>query len=332
MSPAICVGAVILNWNRSADTIRAVRSLTRLATPRLAIVVVDNGSQPDDLAALRAGCDGAFVIANGANHGFARAVNIGARAAFEAGADHILLLNNDAYFEPGTPALAMCVAALEADPTLGAVGPTIVDDDLQRTIQSAGMRFTAAFPVPIGLGRGRVYDPAATYGRPTYLMGSCLLVRGRTFVDVGGLDADYFFFGEDIQLSLAIRARGQHEAVLGDTYIVHRKSSSVREGSWRYAYTAIRANLLFLKKNARWYDWPTAAPCMFAISLALCVRSATSWGGAGPVPVLRAWQHSLQGRYGGFDGTWPDRYETIDFKDVWKRSGGDARARAKMAG
>lgn len=69
-------------------------------------------------------------------------------------------------------------------------------------------------------------------------MGSCLLIRGRTLVDVRGLDADSLFFTEEL-----------------------------------------------------------------AISGALCVRSATPWGGAGPVPVLRAWRHFLQGRYGGFDGT-----------------------------
>ena len=71
-------------------------------------------------------------------------------------------------------------------------------------------------------------------------MGSCLLIRRRTLVDVRGLDADSLFFTEEL-----------------------------------------------------------------AISGALCVRSATSWGGAGPVP--------------------------IDFAAIWERNGGDARPRAKTA-
>ena len=229
-----------------------------------------------------------------------------------------MLFNNDAFFDPDIPALERCVDALEADATLGAVGPIVVNDDAERTVQSAGMFFSLWFPVPIGIGRGRPIETLSKIRAVSYLMGSCLLVRGEAFASIGGLDSDYFFFGEDIQASYALRRHGYRERLLSDVSIVHNKSSSVREGSERYAYTALRANLLIVRKNAAWYHLPTATLTMLAISAALCVRSSTSWRGAGPLPVIRAWSDFFRGRLGGLDGAWPPGFEPIDFEQLWR--------------
>jgi len=314
------VGAIILNWNRSDDTIRAIGSLRRTTGARLFIIVVDNGSKGEDVHRIRTAFPDVTIVENHVNHGFARGVNIGAAIAISAGAEHILLLNNDAFFSTESPALEACVDALESDLTIGAVGPVIVDDDYARTIQSAGLFFSMWFPVPIGNARGRTFEQAARFRKPSYLMGSCLLIRAETFASIGGLDPQYFFFGEDIDLSFRLRRCGQHERLLTNVFIVHRKSSSVREGSSRYAYTALRANLLLVKRNAAWYHLPTAIATLLGISIALCIRSATSWRSAGPAPVLRAWKHFFQNRLGGLDGYWALGYTPIDFERLWRES------------
>jgi GT2 family glycosyltransferase len=86
---------LILTWNRRDDVLRCVASLPRLAYPNVTPVVIDNASQDDTVAALRARHPELTILENRANLGYAGGNNVGIRWALERGADYVQLINSD---------------------------------------------------------------------------------------------------------------------------------------------------------------------------------------------------------------------------------------------
>jgi GT2 family glycosyltransferase len=169
-------------------------------------------------------------------------------------------------------------------------------------------------PAPIHIGKGSLLRGFHAKGKPTYLQGSCLLIRASAFEATGGLDPDFFLYGDDIDFMIRLRKKGFSERLNANTYVLHEKSSATGEYSPRYIYTALRSNLIVLRKHARWYHWPTALPATLAISLVLVARSSARKKPGGLNAVARAWRDFISGRWGGYDGTWPpnDEWRVIE--------------------
>jgi len=305
------VAAIILNWNGSRDSIRAIRSLQQSTYPALQIILVDNGSATRDVAAIRASYPGIVVIRLAENQGFGRAVNLAAAAAFRHGAEHLLLFNNDALIPTGVPVIERLVDRLSASDLIGAVGPIIVDNDDRKTVQAAGIALRTWFPVPRGVGKGLPYEIAcARTFAFDFLQGSCLLVRGSAFIDINGFDPDFFFYADDADLMLRLKRAGYRASLASDVHVVHRKARSIGRGSENEAYTLIRSTLIYLKKHARWYELPSAAFTMAVISI---VYAGVTRGRLRLAPIRRAWSDFFAGRWGGFNGAWAAGYAAPDF-------------------
>ena len=120
------VGVVVLNYAGADLTLRCLETVLRSEWPEesLEVVVVDNDSS-DGVAERARVMERVRVVAAGTNLGFAGGCNLGIRSLGTV--DHVALLNNDATVEPGW--LAPLVAALEADPGLGAACPKILFAD-----------------------------------------------------------------------------------------------------------------------------------------------------------------------------------------------------------
>jgi len=65
--------------------------------------------------------------------------------------------------------------------------------------------------------------PLDADGQPSYLSGCCLVVRRRTFEEVGGFDERFFMYGEDVDLSWRLRMVGRLERI-ADARYVHDQS------------------------------------------------------------------------------------------------------------
>jgi hypothetical protein len=120
--PVPRVRLVVLNYNGGDLLARCVDHLERLDWPedRLEIVVVDNAS-PDGSADLVADRPRVTLLRSPANHGFP-ANNLALRDLGDV--DYVGLINNDAFTSRGY--LQPLVAALEADPRVGAACPKIL--------------------------------------------------------------------------------------------------------------------------------------------------------------------------------------------------------------
>ena len=112
------VAAVVLNWNQSRLTLDCVATLRKSERLCDRIIVVDNGSRPEQLRILvdvRTATDITFLPLP-ANRGFAGGMNAGVREAVRLGANYVWLVNNDAFPEPNC--LTRLLAVMEADTTL----------------------------------------------------------------------------------------------------------------------------------------------------------------------------------------------------------------------
>lgn len=209
---AATLAIVIVSFNVRDDLDRCLRSLPAacggLSTT---VVVVDNGSQDGTPAMLRAAWPQVALIEAGGNLGFARANNAGIRATRS---ELVLLLNPDTVSPPAS--LERLVQRLRAHPEAAAMGPRLVDASgapelsfgwsmsplgelRQKTINGLGR---------LGI-RGALDRALTTPAVHDWVSGACLLAWRADLEAVGLLDERYFMYTEDVDLCLALRARGR---------------------------------------------------------------------------------------------------------------------------
>jgi GT2 family glycosyltransferase len=229
------VTVVIVNYETRDDTIACVASVLEHAG-RLEeqVVVVDNGSRDGSAAALRAAHPGIDVIEAGENLGFARAVN---RGVSIARGEFVLLLNPDAVMlENSLPRL---IAFARENPQYGIVGGRTLREDLTLepsscwgapTLWSLSMYATMLSTV---FRRSRLFDPESlgSWRRDTIrevpiITGCLLLIRRDDFVELGGMDEDFFLYGEDAEFSMRAAARGMARVVYPPAAIIHTVGGS----------------------------------------------------------------------------------------------------------
>jgi GT2 family glycosyltransferase len=202
------LAAVVVTWEGGTATDRCVDSLRAQDRPPDEVIVVDNASGAPERARLRAGVGthaGVRLLLLDDNRQFAGGLNAGARAALAAGADRLLLLNNDTVLAPD--ALGRLVAALDGMPGAGIAGPRVVDLRQPERVLSAGERHSLPLLcVPRTLLRYR--RPATGPYRVTGIMGCAMLVTRACFEAVGGFSEEIAVYYEDVDFCLSAQARG----------------------------------------------------------------------------------------------------------------------------
>jgi N-acetylglucosaminyl-diphospho-decaprenol L-rhamnosyltransferase len=168
-------------------------------------IVVDNAC-PERSYEVVEGLPGVQVVHMPMNGGFAYGCNGGWRAGRS---EYVLFLNPDAVVLPGD--LARLAAELD-DPAVGVVGPKTLDEDghidwtIRRFPSLVSTYAQAVFLhrlAPRAHWVDEVVREAEAYERHAevdWLSGSCLLVRRTTLETVHGLDEEFFFYSEDIDL------------------------------------------------------------------------------------------------------------------------------------
>lgn len=220
--PAQRTAAVVLNWRDTEQTRTCIASL--LAEPLIEhIFVVDNESSGQLRAVLAAGpAERLTLIEAAENRGYSAGVNLGLRAALEHRYDSFLMINNDAVLHPG--ALGQLRDALNVDPRLAIVGPTILNPD--GTPQSTGSRVNR-----VTFATSSLAGP----GQLDYLTWACVLLPRATLDTVGLLDERYFMYWEDVDYGFRVTASGAGQRCVPEAMVTHNVSSSHRS-----AGTAIR--------------------------------------------------------------------------------------------
>jgi len=253
-----------------------------------AVLVVDNGSVGQDVAQIRAAWPQATLIESRVNLGFGGGCNLGLAAALDAGADAVLLLNNDARLD--RESVVRLRDLLAGDGQIGVVGPGLWHGDQLLALGGLDLaRSWATHARPHPLPAGPV-DAA-------YVSGTAALIHRRLLASVGLLDPDYFFSGEMADLCRRARDQGWRCVVDPLAKAQHDVARSAPQRETIHTYYSLRNRFLYVRKRERSQRTP--------LLLLWTARSIRAWADAlrrGEFSRARvvglALVHGLAGRVG----------------------------------
>jgi len=251
------LSVVILNYNvryfleLCLDSVE--KALTGISSE---IIVVDNCSMDDSCKFVKQNFPQVKLIENQNNYGFSKGNNIGVS---HAKGELICLLNPDTLVAEDTFLLLLEFAARH--PGFGVIGPKLIDGSgkfLPESKRGIPFPMTAFFKL-IGLNRA---FPKSTYfnayyvpflevdkeGEVSILVGACMLMKRKNYLDSGGLDEQFFMYGEDIDLCYRMIQSGFQNYYSGKIPIVHFKGESTLKDK-KYFNRFAGAMQLFYRKH-----------------------------------------------------------------------------------
>jgi GT2 family glycosyltransferase len=222
-SESIEISAIVVSFNTSEMTLRCLRTLAgSLDGIRSEIIVVDNASADNSVAAIRENFPGVKLIAKEINSGFGAANN---EAMKIARGDFFLLLNSDAFPEPA--AIDTLLAFIKEHPRAGTVGPRLLNDD--GSLQVSCHPFPSplfAWKENLWLTRGYSQWPHDAVRNVDFVIGACMLVRRATYEQVGGFDETFFMYSEEADWQRRMRDAGWDRTFVPDARVTHLGGAS----------------------------------------------------------------------------------------------------------
>jgi len=215
------VSIVVLSHNRKATIARTLTELLKeVGGAHYQLIVVDNASTDgsiDVIAEALNSCPRASFLRNDSNLGVAKGRNTGWRCAEEP---YILNLDDDISISIAD--IQMMVRTLDEHPEIGIVAPVIVD--------------YVTGNIQYSFGTGLV--PIANF------QGACHMVRRSVAVLVGYNDEECSFGGEELDLSIRVRAAGFDVVFNSEARALHdhviRQGVQSQERRLRTLYNFVR--------------------------------------------------------------------------------------------
>jgi GT2 family glycosyltransferase len=226
--------AVTLNWNLERETAACIESILAAGLEQKEIILVDNGSRAEGLAALREDFPAVNLVPLGRNLGFAGGMNAGIRAGLERGAASLLLLNNDTVLDPAM--IRTLAAAAERPEGPGILGPAIYYYDQPERLWKLGDVRRRGLPMPRPV-KMRAAEAASAPPLPVdYVTGCGMLVRRQVFEQIGLFDERYFMYFEDADLCRRARDAGFQVWCVPQARMWHKISATARRDRPRNRY------------------------------------------------------------------------------------------------
>lgn len=275
------VAACVVHWGQSSLTDRCLRSIAASNPELPLLVIVNDGSGYRPPAPLVAAC-----IDSKRNLGFAEGMTVGLQWAAKGGHDLVLLSTNDVWYTVG--AINGMIKNMRRHERAAACSPAVCRrrEDREETFLWALFGTIDWNAGTAALGVGTV--PADV----DWLPGSAWMVRVAAAEQVGGFDARFFMYWEEVDWCVRARRHGWELLVCPDATVMEESSASAGTIPCFQSYYLARNRLLFLAKNSR------RLALMRALSQTLRT-AALEIGGNGPLrPHAWALIDFLFGRYG----------------------------------
>jgi GT2 family glycosyltransferase len=247
------VSIIILNWNGLKDTVECLESLKKITYPNYEVIVVDNGSQGDDVKVLKERYgDYIYIIQNEKNYGFARGNNVGIRYVLDKGTDYVLLLNNDTVVAPDF--LDEMVRVAESDERIGIVCPRMYRySQPEQVCYDGGMRihlWWGAIWYRLTLTRRLRPDDERAVVDTEFAAGTAMLIRRKTLAEIGLLPEEYFFGVDDLDYSVNALRNKFRIVVARRATVLHKvlSTAGVSMGWPKIAYMVYEGWQILLRK------------------------------------------------------------------------------------
>jgi GT2 family glycosyltransferase len=232
VNPLIYV--IVLNYNGREHLGYCLPSIAATDYGNYRILVIDNASSDGSAAMVAEVCPSAQLVRAKSNRGWSGGNNLGIQIAIEAGADYIILANNDIRVDPRWIRAAVEIA--EADPKIGIIG------------------FRAFVPEPgnprqdTGFEHASVGFTTVELAYPQYVGGMAMFVRTELFARIGTIDEGFFAYGEENDFQIRTRKAG-YSIVSINIPVWHYGQGSFGKIPIRAAVLQTRNNIRLLIKH-----------------------------------------------------------------------------------
>lgn len=252
------LSVIIVNYNVKEFIQNLIQSIYKAASSiTYEIIIVDNASTDGSVEFLREKFPEIKIIANKSNLGFSKANNQGLKIAK---GEYLILLNPDTLVREDT--FTTMIDFFRNNPQAGLTGCKILNPD--GTLQLACRR---SFPGPWTsfckvTGLSSLFPNSRLFARYnlTYLdenqtyevdaiSGSFMMFRREVYEKIGGLDEQFFMYGEDLDFCYRVQKSGYKIYYVHTTQIIHYKGESTKRSSLDENRIFYNAMHLFVKKH-----------------------------------------------------------------------------------
>lgn len=244
---------------------RFLATLAHATDRPVVVIMADNGSTDGAPEAAAERYPNATLFRTGGNLGYGTAVN---RAVSEYGLgsqEFFIVANPDVQWGPRSIDLLLEAAARW--PRAGSLGPLIRDPD--------GSIYPSARHLPsiVRGGMHAVVGPVwksnpwtAAYRQERtdpseravgWLSGSCLLLRGSAYADIGGFDERYFMYMEDVDLGDRLGKAGWQNVYVPSAEVLHAKGHATgRDPARNLAAHHVSTYTFLADRYPKWWQAP----------------------------------------------------------------------------
>jgi len=248
------VQVVVPSYNKRSALLAALESVVASDYPNFRVLVVDDCSQDDSVAAVRRSFPDCEVLVNARNQGFAAGCNAGFQVALSGSADLVFLLNQDTLVEPDL--LSTLVRSMREHPQAGIIGPKTysfdrMSDGRPRLIYAGSWRRMLPLRQRIP-GIEQAEDrPRAEPIQADYVWGHGMLIRSAALRVTGGFDTSFPMYYEDLDLCRRMREAGYEIWCEPSAVMWHDQPDGARaihSEYWRWA-CKVRSTTVFHRKH-----------------------------------------------------------------------------------
>lgn len=247
----ISLTVLILNYNNPKDTVECIKSLLQ-STVSFNILLIDNGSSDNSARYIKKYYPKILINKFKKNHGFAGGNNRGFKIIYTKPTKYVLLLNNDMVVEKD--AVLNLYDALEQNKDACAGSPLIYYFGLTLPWYAGGR--ISYFKT----GGGINYEKSPITNEIVevdFATAGALIVRTDLLKKLNGFFEDFFVYHEDDDLFVRIKKTASKILFIPSSLMHHKVNRTIGKRSPLQIYYDTRNKLLFMKRNGRWYHYPT---------------------------------------------------------------------------
>jgi len=251
------VSLIIVTWNGKRYALECLESLRQnTGTVPVEVIVVDNQSSDGTPDEIQRQFPRVTVIRNRANLGFAKANNIGLALARGR---YLGLVNSDVLVPAGC--IKNMVSFMDQNPAIGLLGPKMlapgggIGQSVMR-LPTAWNTLCCSLGLHILFPRSKLFGGFLMNSYPydsiedvEVLTGWFWMVRRQALEQVGGLDEQFFMYGEDIDWSYRFRKAGWRVVFYPEAEALHYGAASSAQAPTRFYVEMRRANLQYFRKH-----------------------------------------------------------------------------------